>query len=202
MAPCWHVEVQPPGAQVVPPALVAGGAHQVLELHAVTGKVREGKQRVALALVTRVVDDDQQSPAVAAFPRPGEEGVVGPVAIPGLRRVDEAPCAFAEDGAAQDFQEPLIERTQPFVRRLPGPAYEVWGDAFPAALELALVEKAEAGRQECDDRGRLVHAGREGGGGPRLVVVLEEPSEPALEIEARHEVPPYGGRGLVAQPIV
>src|SRR5262249_44944183 len=139
------------------------------------------KPHVALALVTRVVDDDQQTPAVAAFPRPGEESVVGPVAVPGLRGVEEAPCALAEDGAAQDFQEPLIERAQPFVNRLPGPAHGVGGGAVPATRRRGRGGETGGGAAERGGPGPPGACGGGGGGRPSPGGVSREPGGPGSE---------------------
>ena len=61
-------------------------------------------------------------------------------------------------------------------------------DADPPALSLALVEKAKARGEECEDGRNPVSLKAEGGGGPWLVVVLEEAGQVVLEVEARREM--------------
>ena len=55
---------------------------------------------------------------------------------------------------------------------------------YPRALELALMEKAQAGRQEGDDRRGLVLRPGKFGRRARLVVVFEKAGELVLVVEA------------------
>src|SRR5262245_6385624 len=75
-------------------------------------------------------------------------------------------------------------------------------DAFPLSFELALVEEAEAWRQERDDGGRFVHACGEARGSPGLVVILEEAGETVLIVEPGEEMLAHRPRVTLAQPIV
>ena len=58
------------------------------------------------------------------------------------------------------------------------------------------------GRQKRDDGRGLVHPGREGRGGPRLVVVLQEPGELVLVVEPGVEVLAHRPRVPLAQAVV
>src|SRR5512144_475899 len=76
------------------------------------------------------------------------------------------------------------------------------GNADPLSLALALVEEAKARCEEGDDGGGTMDFGRERGGGPRLVVVLEEAGHVVLEVEAREEVLADGPRVTLFQAVV
>ena len=73
---------------------------------------------------------------------------------------------------------------------------------FVAALELSLLEEAQARRQVRDDGRRLVDAGRERRRGPRLVVVLQEAGQPVLVIEPGQEVLAHRPGVPLAQAVV
>ena len=64
------------------------------------------------------------------------------------------------------------------------------------------MEESQARRQERDDGRGLVHAGREGCGGPGLVVVLQEACELALVVEPGVEVLADRPGVSLAQPVV
>src|SRR5690242_2068533 len=88
------------------------------------------------------------------------------------------------------------------VGRFDGPAHEVRRNAFHATFELPLVEETEAGREECNDGGRLVLCWRERRRSPGLVVVLEEAGEFALIVEFGAKMLAYRSRVAIAQPVV
>ena len=73
---------------------------------------------------------------------------------------------------------------------------------FFHALELSLVEESQPGRQKRDDGRRLVHSGRERGGRPRLVVVLQEAGQLVLVIQPGVEVLAHRPRVSLAQAVV
>ena len=58
------------------------------------------------------------------------------------------------------------------------------------------------GDEEGDDGGGLVDAGREGRGGPRLVVVLQEAGQLVLVVQPRAEVLAHRPGVPVAEPVV
>jgi hypothetical protein len=63
------------------------------------------------------------------------------------------------------------------------------------------MEEPQARGQKGDDRGGLVLAGAEGGGGPGLVVVFEEPGKPRLVVEPGEEVFANRPRMSLAKPV-
>ena len=116
-------------------------------------------------------------------------------------RIRAAASAVA-NAPAQHRQQPLVELPERRFDRLARRADEVRRDALHAALELSLVKEAQARRQEGDDGGGFVAAGREGCRRPRLVVVLQEPGEPVLIVEAGVEVLAHRPRVPLAEPVV
>src|SRR6185312_16927992 len=121
-----------------------------------------------------------------ALPAEDDEVVPGRVSPPGRAAGREAPDAVVRLGPPQDRQQSFVKRAQRGVRLLGHAAPEMNRGVRLAALELSLVEEAQAGRQERDDGGGAVDVGREGGGGARLVVVFQEVEGAVAE----------GGRGL------
>ena len=57
-------------------------------------------------------------------------------------------------------------------------------DVFAAALELALMEESQTGREKRDHRRRAMLRGVKRRGSARLVVVFEKPSQAILVVEA------------------
>src|SRR5581483_5466039 len=110
-----------------------------------------------------------------ASPRKRNETIRRPVAVPGGLAVEELPVAVAEGGLAEDGQQALVKLHQLVIDWLLGAADEMRRNPHLLPLELALVEKAKSRRKKRQHRGGLVLAGRERGGGPRLVVILQKP---------------------------
>ena len=152
--------------------------------------------------MTGVVDGDEAALFVRAGPGEGHEGVPRPVPVPRRTALEEPPAAVAEGRVLEALEEAVVERGEPGVGRLARSAAEVDRDAHALSFSLALVEEPEAGREERQYGGRRVHLARERGGGPRLVVVLEEAGQAVLEVEARVEVLAHRAGVALHQPVV
>ena len=149
-----------------------------------------------------VVDCDQAARLAGAGPGEGHEAVRRFVTVPGGAALEQLPVAVAEGRVLQAFEESVVEAGDPAVDDLDRPTPEVDGDAHALPLALALVEEAEARREERDDGSGPVCLGREGGGGPWLVVVLEEAGQTVLEVQARREVPANRTDVALLEPVV
>src|SRR6185295_4890249 len=98
-------------------------------------------------------------------------------------------------------QETAVELMPRGVGPLQRRADQVRRDTLAAALELPLMEEPQARRQKRDDGRGLVHARRESGRRPGLVVVFQEPGELALEVEPGQQVLTHGPRVPLAQAV-
>src|SRR6185295_12867176 len=125
---------------------------------------------------------------VRAAPVKRDEGIVSPIAAPGLRRFEQPPVSVTKDGVSQNFQQPLIEAGRASIDTLDRPAAEVRGQPQATALELTLMEEPQAWREKSQHRGRFVDLLSECRSGTRFVMVLQEPCEPVLEVETRSKV--------------
>jgi len=112
------------------------------------------------------------------------KGVRRPVPVPGWGAFELSPLAVANSRMPEHGQDPLVEALQGLIDGLHGRAHQVRRDALSPALELPLVEKSQPRSQIGDDGRCLVHPGREGGSGPRLVVIFHEPGQPASTASA------------------
>jgi hypothetical protein len=95
-----------------------------------------------------------------------------------------------------------VEDDQVLVHGLVRAAGEEHRQPHPPALELALVPQGRARKSGDRDRGRSLPRRIERGGGPALVVVLEEPDQASLVRDVRFEVTPNRLRAGVEQPVV
>ena len=100
----------------------------------------------------------------------------------------------AESRLTQRREETVVELAHLLIDRLVRAAAEVGRDPLAPPRELPLVEEAQAGRQERDDRGGFVDAGRERGRGARLVVILQESCKFVLVIQPGKKVFAHGAR--------
>ncbi len=110
--------------------------------------------------------------------------------------------AVADDVRGDGVEQAVIERLEVGVgdfRR--APAQMDRQPLFPA-LELPVMEEPQTGCEKSDDRRSLMHPGRENGGGPRFVVVFEEPRQPPLIIEIGDQMIADRAGVLLAQPVV
>src|SRR6516162_8887135 len=103
------------------------------------------------------------------------------------------PRPAAAGSATRHRREKQSASIQPTVwhkrQRSPGlsarpAAAEVGRDPDPGSLELAVIEEAQTGGQERDDRRRLMLRPEKFGRGARLVMVFEKARELVLVIEA------------------
>src|SRR4030095_12521062 len=177
VAPWRECEIQPLRDEVIPVPVEGGRAHQILEPHGATGLVGERETDVALALVPCIVDGGQSPLALASLPAPCDEAVRRPVAIPCPHAVEQAPLAVSNGRLSEYREEAVVEPLPCLIEGLYRRPHQVRRDALHPPLELPLMEESQDRGQERDDGGGLVRPGREGRGGPGLVVVLEESGE-------------------------
>jgi hypothetical protein len=132
------------------------------------------------------VHGDQEALAVR-LPTPRQDGPMSrPVGPPAP--VAQAPFAISKGALAGCFEQPAVEGREVGIDRLRRSAAEEDRHAHLAPFQLALVEQARAGDREGHHRGGPVLGGSEGRGGPRLVVVLDEPNQPLLKGDIGQQV--------------
>ena len=121
---------------------------------------------------------------------PGEDydAIMGPVAVPAGCAFEKLPLAVAKGGLTQYAEKAFVEIVQVLVERLARASCEMGRNPLLAPFKLTLVKEAQAGRQEGEDGGSLVHLTRECCGGARLIVILQKASQLVLIIEARVEM--------------
>src|SRR5262245_105044 len=129
-----------------------------------------------------------QKPLISCMPSEGNECVVRTVAVPCGSAFEQLPLSLADGGLTQHVEQSRVELFQLFVGRFVRRTDEVRRNSFEAALELALVKEAKAGRKECNHRGGLVLASRERRCRAWLVMVLQETGELILVIQPGTEM--------------
>src|SRR5438445_4390293 len=130
VAPRRKVQKEAAREDVGSVAIVGGGSHQVLELYRLALEGRERQTDVALALVAGIVDGHDETLAVLPLPAPGEEAVVGPVAVPGGGARDLAPLSIPDACSSQHRQEAVVELLQGPVDGLARSANQVRRDTL------------------------------------------------------------------------
>src|SRR5262249_13932353 len=118
-----------------------------------------------------------------ALPDKGQEAIRCPVAFPCRSAVEQPPLTVPNRPSPKHCEELIVEPLEYIVDRLIRRTHQMRRDALPSPLKLSLMEEAQASRQERDDSRGLVHAGGKYRGGPRLVVVLQEPGHLVLVVE-------------------
>ncbi|NBB83392.1 MAG: hypothetical protein GVY28_08295 [Alphaproteobacteria bacterium] len=127
----------------------------------------------------RHVDDHQVAPAVRALPQQREDGQIAVILRPGGGRVQKLPVALADGRGGDGAQQVLEEGTLVLVRLLLEPAAEMHRMLAAPRLHLAVMDHPHAGqRRQQHRRGMAIAAVGQGGGGARLVVVLQELQRP------------------------
>src|SRR5262249_51873880 len=104
-------------------------------------QVRERQPDIALALVRSVVHRDKQPRATRGLPRKGHEAIPGPVAVPGGNTFEQVPLAVLHDWLTQHGEQPIVKPFQLGVTWFVRSSAKMRGNAYPAPLELTLVEE-------------------------------------------------------------
>ena len=170
-------------------AIVHLGSHHIGQAHLPAAKFREWQGQPALPLVSGVIDDDDIPAAVLAGPGIGDES--RPRSSCRTRRAAAGSATTRRrerPWSPSNLQQPGIKCPNVRVRRLNWAAAEMGRHPDPRSLELALMEEAQAGREEGDDRRRLVLRPGKFGRGARLVVVFEKAGELVLVVEAGEQM--------------
>ena len=157
---------------------------------------------IALTGMGSVVHRDHHPFAARPLPGVGDEGIPGPVLVPGRLAAHPLPFPASHDGVSEDREQPVVELLDLLVRRLLWPANEMRGDPPLPPFELPLVEEAQAGHEVGDHRGRPVSERMERGGSAGFVVVLQEARELRLVGRRRPEVLAHRPGVPLAQPVV
>src|SRR5262249_27765760 len=165
-----------------------GSSHQIGQPPVGVPQIAEGQPDVALALVSRVVYGYQQSLAAGALPGKCQDAIPRPVPLPGGYAGEQLPRAVTYFRPSKDSQETVVELGQSGIDGLIRAPAEVRRNALLASPKLPLVKEAQARGQEGDDGGGLMNPRRKSGGGPWLVVVLQEAGHPVLVIQPRVEM--------------
>ena len=152
-------------------AIINLGPHRIGQAHLLAVQIRKWQQQAALPLVAGIIDDDDM--AIIGLPGAGigDEAVRGPIVGPGRLRLDLRPGTVAKSSPLQYSQQSGIKGSDLRVCRLVRAAAEVGRDPDPGSLELAVIEEAQTGGQERDDRRRLMLRPEKFGRGARLVMV-------------------------------
>ena len=135
-------------------------------------------------------------------PAEGHQAVPAAVALPRRPHLQGHEGAVAQRGITQGGQHARVERAHGRVHRLLRPPSQLHGHARAPSLDLSLVQETQAGAER-RHQGRPEHLGdAEGGGRPRLVVVLEEAHEVIAELRRRGQVRTHSGRVRAQEPVV
>ena len=154
-APGRLIDIEPAARQIVAVPQIDFVADPVREAKAPAAQVRKRQHQPALAASSGVVHDDEMGKAVRAGPGTGHEAIPAFVAGPRgtgdgfatRRRRGRASVSFSTSSSR------LVETGDPIIDGFDGPATEVGWQAHPRALELPLMEEAQARCQEGDRRG-------------------------------------------------
>src|ERR1700716_1466751 len=192
-APGGLIDIEPAASQIVAVALVDFVVDHVLEAKAPAAQFRKRQHQVALAASWGVVHDDDMRNAVLAGPGTGHEAIRASVAGPGRGGMDLRPVAAAKRiGLSQQKQQFVVETGNLTVDGFDRPATKVRRHAHARSIDLALLEEAQARREEGDCGGGSMLRPGEGGRRAGFVVVLEEARESVLVVEAGIQVVAHG----------
>src|SRR5215471_16901746 len=125
-----------------------------------------------------------QSPYDPQPPTPGNNVVKGRIVGPAVA-LAQMPFAVVEKIGMGRAQQAAVKRNEGVIARLQRAAGQEHRKLDFTALDLPVIDELRTGRRP-DNYGRGVLLGRrEGGGGARLVVILDEADEPVLIVEPR-----------------
>src|SRR4029434_11144796 len=147
---------------------------QVLQPPLAVAKLCERQPDITLALVGGIVHRHQQSVCPWVVPGKGQEAIPGPVTVPGGYTFEQLPLAVAHHWMAEHGEQPVVKLFQMLVDGFVRASDQMGRDAFLAPLELSLVEEPQPWGKEGNDGRGFMDSRKEGGGGPRLVVVLQK----------------------------
>src|SRR5205823_1026032 len=100
--------------------------------------------------------------------------------------------ALADGRLTQHGKQAVVKLGQLLIDGFVGAPPEVGRDSYLSSRKLALVEEAQARRQERDCSRGLVHPRRERRRSPGLVVVFQEAGQPVLVVQPRVEMLAHG----------
>src|SRR4051812_21450037 len=151
----------------------------------------------------RIVHHDDIAATVGPTPRIGDEIPRGRIAGPSRLRRNQRPAALAKRSASpQRCQQATVEVDYSGIQRLDGTATQMYRQMDACALELALVEEAQAGRKIADDGGCLMPRPNEGRPCPGLIVVLQEAGEAVLILKVGGQMRAKRRGISLAKPVV
>lgn len=118
--PRCQVEKQPATQKIVATPFVASVGELILKTPFLASKVCERNADMALALIRRIVDGDNEQFPVGDLPGEDHETIMSPVSIPAGAAIEKLPMAIAKRGSMQDQQKSLVKAVQIFVEWLGG----------------------------------------------------------------------------------
>ena len=103
--PRRHIEIKPPGLQVVAIAIVLHAAEHIPQPPLPGSKAGEREPNVALTLVICIIHADDQAGATRILPGVGDNSIGGLVAIPGGCTFQQSPFPIADDRSPQQLSQ-------------------------------------------------------------------------------------------------
>src|SRR5271170_6877561 len=135
VTPGRHIQVKASRNKVIAVTVRRYGTHQVLQVDDMPLKLVERNREIALALVLRVVRDDNQRRLARGLPYKADEAVRCPVAIPGRRTLQQSPLTVASDRQMYAVEKAIIEIAHRCVDWFLRPAAQVHRELLPSAFE-------------------------------------------------------------------
>src|ERR1700730_18106325 len=155
--PGRHIQIQPASLQVVAVPLVPSRAELILQLPFLAGEIRKRQPNKTLALVGGIVDGGHERFALRSLPAENQEAIVRRVPFPGRGAFKQLPLAVANARLTKHGKQAVVKLFQLLIDGFLRASNEVGRDSFPAALELTLMEEAQARGQKRDDSRGLMN---------------------------------------------
>jgi len=117
IGPGLQIQIESALEQFIPIAGIAGGAERVLEPYRTVFDFGKRQVDIALTGMWRVIHGDQHPFTAGSPPGMGDEGIPGPVPVPGRPARMPLPFPALHDGLSEDREHLVIEALHLLVRR-------------------------------------------------------------------------------------